>query len=112
MTQACDQLMISIGNGDRFTSDNDCIHNAMQFTSEDSFDFIVHTLADVMKDRSAHHAHTLSMVYKKINTTRGWHNQMTRKKAKTKKDVILSDRKQFTKFVLVSNEILKELGRS
>lgn len=37
---------------------------------------------------------------------------MTRKKAKTKKDVILSDRKQFTKFVLVSNEILKEFGRS
>lgn len=37
---------------------------------------------------------------------------MTRKKVKTKKDVILSDRKQFTKFVLVSNEIIKELGRS
>ena len=37
---------------------------------------------------------------------------MTRKKAKTKKDVILSDRKQFANFVLVSNEILKELGRN
>ena len=111
-TQACNQLMICVGNGDRFTSDDGCTYNATQFTSEDSFDFIVHTLADVMKDRSAHHAHTLSIVYKKINTTRGWHNQMTRKKAKTKKDVILSDRKQFTKFVLVSNEIIKELGRS
>lgn len=104
--------MICVGNGDRFTSDDGCTYNATQFILEDSFDFIVHTLADVIKDRSAHHAHTLSMVYKKINTTRGWHNQMTRKKAKTKKDVILSDRKQFTKFVLVSNEILKELGRS
>jgi prophage antirepressor-like protein len=111
-TQACNQLMICVGNGDRFTSDDGCIYNATQFTSEDSFDFIAHTLADVMKDRSAHHAHTLSMVYKKINTTRGWRNQMTRKKVKTKKDVILSDRKQFTKFVLVSNEIIKELGRS
>lgn len=111
-TQACNQLMICIGNGDRFTSDDDCTHNATQFTSKDSFDFIVHTLADIMKDRSAHHAHTLSIVYKKINTTRGWHNQMTRKKVKTKKDIILSDRKQFTKFVLVSNEIIKELGRS
>ena len=111
-TQACNQLMICIDNGDRFTSDDGCTYNATQFTSEDSFDFIVRTLADVMKDRSAHHAHTLSIVYKKINTTRGWRNQMTRKKAKTKKDVILSDRKQFTKFVLVSNEILKEFGRS
>lgn len=111
-TQACNQLMICIDNGDRFTSDDGCTYNATQFTSEDSFDFIVRTLADVMKDRSAHHAHTLSIVYKKINTTRGWRNQMTRKKAKTKKDVILSDRKQFTKFVLVSNEIIKELGRS
>ena len=111
-TQACNQLMICVGNGDRFTSDDGCIYNATQFTSEDSFDFIVHTLAEIMKDRSAHHAHTLSIVYKKINTTRGWRNQMTRKKAKTKKDVILSDRKQFTKFVLVSNEILKEFGRS
>lgn len=37
---------------------------------------------------------------------------MTRKKVKTKKDVILSDRKQFTKFVLASNEIIKELRRS
>lgn len=111
-TQACNQLMICIGNGDRFTSDDDCTHNATQFTSKDSFDFIVHTLADIMKDRSAHHAHTLSIVYKKINSTRGWHNQMTRKKVKTKKDVILSDRKQFAKFVLVSNEIIKELGRS
>lgn len=111
-TQACNQLMICIDNGDRFTSDDGCTYNATQFTSEDSFDFIVRTLADVMKDRSARHAHTLSIVYKKINTTRGWRNQMTRKKAKTKKDVILSDRKQFTKFVLVSNEILKEFGRS
>lgn len=111
-TQACNQLMICVGNGDRFTSDDGCIYNATQFTSEDSFDFIVHTLAEIMKDRSAHHAHTLSIVYKKINITRGWRNQMTRKKAKTKKDVILSDRKQFTKFVLVSNEILKEFGRS
>lgn len=111
-TQACNQLMICIDNGDRFTSDDGCTYNATQFTSEDSFDFIVRTLADVMKDRSAHHAHTLSIVYKKINTTRGWRNQMTRKKAKTKKDVILSDRKQFTKFVLASNEIIKELRRS
>lgn len=111
-TQACNQLMICVGNGDRFTSDDGCIYNATQFTSEDSFDFIVHTLAEIMKDRSAHYAHTLSIIYKKINTTRGWHNQMTRKKVKTKKDVILSDRKQFTKFVLVSNEIIKELGRS
>lgn len=111
-TQACNQIMICVGNGDRFTSDDDCTYNATQFTSEDSFDFIVRTLADVMKDRSAHHAHTLSIVYKKINTTRGWHNQMTRKKVKTKKDVILSDRKQFTKFVLASNEIIKELRRS
>lgn len=104
--------MVCIDNGDRFTSDDDCTYNVTQFTLQDSFDFIVHTLADVMKDRSAHHVHTLSMVYKKINTTRGWRNQMTRKKAKTKKDVILSDRKQFAKFVLVSNEIIKELGRS
>lgn len=111
-TQACNQLMVCIDNGDRFTSDDDCTYNATQFTLEDGFDFIVATLAEVMNDRSAHHAHTLSMVYKKINTTRGWRNQMTRKKAKTKKDVILSDRKQFTKFVLVSNEILKEFGRS
>jgi prophage antirepressor-like protein len=110
--RACNQLMVCIDNGDRFTSDYDCTYNATQFTSEDSFDFIVHTLADIMKDRSAHHAHTLSIVYKKINTTRGWHNQMTRKKVKTKKDVILSDRKQFAKFVSVSNEIIKELGRS
>lgn len=111
-TQACNQLMVCIDNGDRFTSDDDCTYNVTQFTLQDSFDFIVHTLADVMKDRSAHHVHTLSMVYKKINTTRGWRNQMTRKKAKTKKDVILSDRRQFAKFVLVSNEIIKELGRS
>lgn len=110
--QACNQLMVCIDNGDRFTSDDDCTYNVTQFTLQDSFDFIVHTLADVMKDRSAHHVHTLSMVYKKINTTRGWRNQMTRKKAKTKKDVILSDRKQFAKFVLVSNEIIKELRRS
>lgn len=111
-TQACNQLMICVDNGDRFTSDDDCTYNATQFTSEDSFDFIVHTLAEIMKDRSAHYAHTLSIIYKKINSARGWHNQMTRKKAKTKKDVILSDRKQFTKFVLASNEIIKELGRS
>lgn len=111
-TQACNQLMICVGNGDRFTSDDGCTYNVTQFTLQDGFDFIVATLAEVMKDRSAHHAHTLSIVYKKINTTRGWHNQMTRKKAKTKKDVILSDRKQFAKFVLVSNEIIKELGRS
>lgn len=111
-TQACNQLMICVGNGDRFTSDDGCIYNATQFTSEDSFDFIVHTLAEIMKDRSAHYAHTLSIIYKKINSARGWHNQMTRKKAKTKKDVILSDRKQFTKFVLASNEIIKELRRS
>lgn len=111
-TQACNQIMICVGNGDRFTSDDDCTYNATQFTSEDSFDFIVHTLAEIMKDRSAHYAHTLSIIYKKINSARGWHNQMTRKKAKTKKDVILSDRKQFTKFVLASNEIIKELRRS
>lgn len=107
-TQACNQLMICTGNGDRFTSDNDCIHSAMQFTLQDSFDFIVHTLAEVMNDRSAHHAHTLSMVYKRMNTTRGWRNQITRKKVKTKKDVILSDRKQFVKFVAASNEIWQE----
>lgn len=111
-TQACNQLMVCVGNGDRFTSDDGCTYNVTQFTLQDGFDFIVATLAEVMNDRSAHHAHTLSMVYKKINTTRGWHNQMTRKKAKTKKDVILSDRKQFTKFVLASNEIIKELRRS
>lgn len=111
-TQACNQLMICVDNGDRFTSDDDCTYNATQFTSEDSFGFIVRTLAEIMKDRSARYAHTLSIVYKKMNSARGWHNQMTRKKAKTKKDVILSDRKQFTKFVLVSNEIIKELGRS
>lgn len=111
-TQACNQLMICVDNGDRFTSDDDCTYNATQFTSEDSFGFIVRTLAEIMKDRSARYAHTLSIVYKKMNSARGWHNQMTRKKAKTKKDVILSDRKQFTKFVLASNEIIKELRRS
>lgn len=111
-TQACNQLMICVDNGDRFTSDDDCTYNATQFTSEDSFGFIVRTLAEIMKNRSARYAHTLSIVYKKMNSARGWHNQMTRKKAKTKKDVILSDRKQFTKFVLASNEIIKELRRS
>lgn len=111
-TQACNQLMVCVGNGDRFTSDDGCTYNATQFTLEDGFDFIVATLAEVMNDRSAHHAHTLSMVYKKINTTRGWRNQITRKKVKTKKDVILSDRKQFAKFVAVSNEIMEELERS
>lgn len=111
-TQACNQLMVCVGNGDRFTSDDGCTYNATQFTLEDGFDFIVATLAEIMKDRSAHHAHTLSMVYKKINTTRGWRNQITRKKVKTKKDVILSDRKQFAKFVAVSNEIMEELERS
>lgn len=111
-TQACHQLMTCVGNRDRFTSDNDCIYNAMQFTLQDSFDFIVKTLAEAMNDRSAHHAHTLSMVYKRINTTRGWRNQITRKKVKTKKDVVLSDRKQFAKFVAVSNEIVEELERS
>lgn len=111
-TQACNQLVTCVGNRDRFTSDNDCIYNAMQFTLQDSFDFIVKTLAEAMNDRSAHHAHTLSMVYKKINTTRGWRNQITRKKVKTKKDVVLSDRKQFAKFVAVSNEIMEELERS
>lgn len=111
-TQACNQLVTCAGNRDRFISDNDCIHNTMQFTLQDSFDFIVKTLAEAMNDRSAHHAHTLSMIYKKMNSTRGWRNQITRKKAKTKKDVMLSDRKQFTKFVAVSNEIMEELERN
>lgn len=111
-TQACNKLMTCVGNRDRFTSDNDCIHNAMQFTLQNSFDFIVKTLAEAINDRSAHHVYTLSMVYKRMNTTRGWRNQITRKKAKTKKDVVLSNRKQFAKFVAVSNEIIKKLERS
>ena len=42
-TQACNQLMVCVGNGDRFTSDDGCTYNATQFTLEDGFDYSCNT---------------------------------------------------------------------
>ena len=79
-----------------------------KFTIHNSFDEIVSTLAETLGDKSCHYNHTLGLVYKRMNSDKGWKNLMTRNKTKIKKNIVLKNTNQFKKFVQASNEMYNE----
>lgn len=99
--QTCNQLI------DDYTM-SECLSVTRSFTTEDKYSYIISTLANAIGDNTARHMRTMSIVYNRMNSDKGWSNQLTRKGVKSKKEVILMDRKQFIKFVKAANEVMKE----
>lgn len=79
-----------------------------KFNINDDFENVINTLANVIHDNSGNHTHTYRQVYQRMNTQKGWRNLMTRNRTKLKKNVVLANKKQYKKFIAVSNEIYNE----
>ena len=82
----------------------------IHFSKNDSYDYIVTTLSEMLNDNSRNHNTILRKIYSKMATKQAWRNSMTRWKCTTKKALIEKNEKYRSRFVKVCNEFLEEKG--
>ena len=81
-------------------------HTPICFTKNDSYDYIIATLSQMLNDTSTNHTTILRKIYSKMASKQAWHNSMTRGRCVTKKALIEKNEKYRSRFVKVCNEIV------
>lgn len=87
-------------------------HTSIHFTKNDSYDYIVTTLSEMLNDNSHNHNMILRKIYSKMATKQAWRNSMTRWKCATKKALIEKNKKYYNKFIKVCNEMVDTVYNS
>ena len=80
----------------------------IRFTKNDSYDYVIATLSQILNETSTNYNAILRKIYSKMATKQAWKNSMTRWKCTTKKALIEKNEKYRSRFVKVCNEFLEE----
>lgn len=81
-------------------------YTPIHFTKNDSYDYIIATLSQMLNDTSTNHTTILRKIYSKMATKQAWRNSMTRWKCTTKKALIEKNEKYHSRFIKVCNEMV------
>ena len=76
--------------------------------SESAVDIIIKPLVERYQDKSCNNAKTFGRVYKNMRTSRSWKLLLSRRKCRTKKELIESDRKLMKEFKNTVEKLLQE----
>ena len=82
----------------------------IRFTKNDSYDYVIATLSQILNETSTNYNAILRKIYSKMATKQAWKNSMTRWKCTTKKALIEKNEKYRSRFIKVCNEFLEEEG--
>lgn len=80
----------------------------IHFIKNDSYDYVIATLSQILNETSTNHNAILRKIYSKMASKQAWHNSMTRGRCLTKKALIEKNEKYYNRFIKVCNEIVEE----
>ena len=102
-----DEVDNSVDNSN--TGSDDTIEPCTQihFTKNDSYDYVIATLSQILNETSTNHNAILRKIYSKMASKQAWHNSMTRWRCLTKKALIEKNEKYYNRFIKVCNEIVE-----
>ena len=77
-------------------------------TSLDKFDAAIHPLIELRKDKTAHGANTLGLVYDRMHSKQSWAVMKGKNKCNTNKQLIMKKDSEYELFCKTVNEMIKE----
>ena len=102
-----DEVDNSVDNSNAISDDIIEPCTQIHFTKNDSYDYVIVTLSQILNETSTNHNAILRKIYSKMASKQAWHNSMTRGRCLTKKALIEKNEKYYNRFIKVCNEIVE-----